>query len=149
MSVYSSYIPQTWCFFHITSNRNLEFVLKFFYFLNIILDMQLHFTLGYYPEDDGQIEYTNQTLEQYLYVYCNCYGILEHWYFSFLFIYFSWFNISFLLTFFYFIFILFDNEEAHNCGYMTYHMMWGHRPRLGKSWLKETRKMILEHMYMV
>jgi len=33
--------------------------------------MQLYFTSGYHPEDDGQTEYTNQTLEQYLYVYCN------------------------------------------------------------------------------
>ena len=55
--------------------------------------------------------------------------------FSFSFIYFSWFNISFLLILFYFIFI--DDEEAHDCGHMTYHMMWGHRPRLGKSGLEE------------
>ena len=33
--------------------------------------MQLHFTSGYYPEGDGQTECTNQTLEQYLCVYCN------------------------------------------------------------------------------
>jgi len=33
--------------------------------------MQLHFTSGYYPEGDGQTKYTNQTLEQYLHVYCN------------------------------------------------------------------------------
>ena len=33
--------------------------------------MQLYFTSGYHPEGDGQIEHTNQTLEQYLYVYYN------------------------------------------------------------------------------
>jgi len=33
--------------------------------------MKLHFTLGYHPEGDGQTERTNQTLEQYLRVYCN------------------------------------------------------------------------------
>jgi len=33
--------------------------------------MQLHFTLGYHPEGDRQTECTNQTLEQYLHVYCN------------------------------------------------------------------------------
>jgi len=33
--------------------------------------MWLHFTSGYHPEDNGQIECMNQTLEQYLYVYCN------------------------------------------------------------------------------
>ena len=33
--------------------------------------MKLHFTLGYYPEEDGQTKYTNQTLEQYLKIYCN------------------------------------------------------------------------------
>ena len=33
--------------------------------------MKLHFTSGYHPEGDGQTEHTNQTLEQYLQVYCN------------------------------------------------------------------------------
>ena len=35
------------------------------------LDMKLHFTSGYHPEGDGQTEHTNQTLEQYSWVYCN------------------------------------------------------------------------------
>jgi hypothetical protein len=26
---------------------------------------------GYHPEGDGQMEHVNQTLEQYLHVYCN------------------------------------------------------------------------------
>src|SRR5467141_1685038 len=33
--------------------------------------MKLHFTSGYHPEGDGQTKRTNQTLEQYLRVYCN------------------------------------------------------------------------------
>jgi hypothetical protein len=33
--------------------------------------MTLHFTSGYHPEGDGQTERVNQTLEQYLRVYCN------------------------------------------------------------------------------
>jgi len=33
--------------------------------------MRLHFTSGYHPEANGQAEQTNQTLEQYLCVYCN------------------------------------------------------------------------------
>ena len=33
--------------------------------------MWLHFTLGYHPEGDGQTKCMNQTLEQYLRVYCN------------------------------------------------------------------------------
>ena len=33
--------------------------------------MWLYFTSGYYPEGDGQTKCTNQTLEQYLHVYCN------------------------------------------------------------------------------
>jgi len=33
--------------------------------------MWLHFTSGYHPEDDGQTKHTNQTLEQYLHIYCN------------------------------------------------------------------------------
>jgi len=33
--------------------------------------MHLHFTSGYHPKGDGQTECMNQTLEQYLRVYCN------------------------------------------------------------------------------
>ena len=33
--------------------------------------MRLHFTSGYHPEGDGQTERTNQTLEQYIQVFCN------------------------------------------------------------------------------
>jgi len=33
--------------------------------------MWLHFTLDYYSKDNGQTKHTNQTLEQYLRVYCN------------------------------------------------------------------------------
>ena len=57
--------------FHVTSNRGLEFVSNFFQSLGTVLDMQLHFTSGYHPEGDRQTECTNQTLEQYLHVYCN------------------------------------------------------------------------------
>ena len=57
--------------FHVTSDRGLEFVSNFFCFLGTALDMWLHFTLGYHPKGDGQTEHTNQTLEQYLCVYCN------------------------------------------------------------------------------
>ena len=33
--------------------------------------MRLHFTSGYHSEGDGQTERTNQTLKQYLHIYCN------------------------------------------------------------------------------
>src|ERR1700719_3111432 len=33
--------------------------------------MTLHFTSGYHLEGDRQMEWTNQTLEQYLHCYCN------------------------------------------------------------------------------
>ena len=33
--------------------------------------MKLHFTLGYHPEGDGQTEWANKTLEQYLQMYSN------------------------------------------------------------------------------
>ena len=44
---------------------------NFFWSLDIVLDMWLHFTSDYHPEDNGQTEYTNQTLEQYLHIHCN------------------------------------------------------------------------------
>ena len=56
---------------HVTCNRGSEFVSRFFQSLGTALDMKLHFTLGYHPEGDGQTEHTNQTLEQYIRVYCN------------------------------------------------------------------------------
>jgi hypothetical protein len=56
---------------HITSDRGSEFVSHFFRSLGKALDMRLHFTSGYHPEGDGQTERMNQTLEQYLRIYCN------------------------------------------------------------------------------
>jgi len=56
---------------HITSDRGAEFVSHFFKALAATLDMRLHFTSGYHPEADGQTKQTNQTLEQYLHIYCN------------------------------------------------------------------------------
>jgi len=56
---------------HVTSDRGLEFVSRFFRSLVTALQMKLHHTSGYYPEADGQTERTNQTLEQYLRTYCN------------------------------------------------------------------------------
>ena len=44
---------------HVTSDRSLEFVSNFFHSLGTTLNMQLHFTLGYYSKDDGQIECMN------------------------------------------------------------------------------------------
>ena len=44
---------------------------NFFQSLGTALNIQLHFTSGYHPEGDGQTECMNQTLEQYLCVYCN------------------------------------------------------------------------------
>jgi len=56
---------------HVTSDRGLEFVSNFFRSLGTALDMRLHFTSGYHPKGDGQTECMNQTLKQYLHVYCN------------------------------------------------------------------------------
>ena len=56
---------------HVTSDCGSEFVSRFFRSLGKALDMTLHFTSGYHPEGDGQTERTNQTLEQYLRIFCN------------------------------------------------------------------------------
>ena len=56
---------------HITSDRGSEFVSHFFHSLGKALDIRLHFTSGYHLEGDGQTERMNQTLEQYLRIYCN------------------------------------------------------------------------------
>jgi len=57
--------------FHVMSNCSSEFVSHFFRSLDTTLDMRLHFTSGYHPEANGQVERTNQMLKQYLHVYCN------------------------------------------------------------------------------
>jgi hypothetical protein len=56
---------------HSTSDHGPEFVSHFFQSLRKALDMKLHFTSSYHPEGDGQTEHLNQTLEQYLCVFCN------------------------------------------------------------------------------
>ena len=56
---------------HVTSDKGSEFVSNFFRSLGTALDMQLYFTSGYHLKGNGQTEHTNQTLEQYLYIYCN------------------------------------------------------------------------------
>ena len=56
---------------HVTCDRGSVFISHFFQSLGKALDMKLHFTSGYHPEGDGQTERVNQTLEQYLRVFCN------------------------------------------------------------------------------
>jgi IS30 family transposase len=56
---------------HVTLDQGTEFISHFFCSLGKALDMILHFTSGYHPEGDGQMERANQTLEQYLHIYCN------------------------------------------------------------------------------
>jgi hypothetical protein len=56
---------------HVTSNCGSEFVSSFFRSFRKALNMELHFTSGHHPKGDGQTEQMNQTLEQYLRVYCN------------------------------------------------------------------------------
>ena len=56
---------------HVTSNLSPKFVSCFFHSLRKALDMKLHFTSSYHPEGDRQTEQTNQTLEQYLWIFCN------------------------------------------------------------------------------
>ena len=56
---------------HITCDHGSEFVSAFFRSLGQALDMKIHFTLGYHLECDSQTEHLNQTLEQYLWIFCN------------------------------------------------------------------------------
>jgi len=56
---------------HVTSNRGLEFVLNFFWSLGTTLDIWLYFTSGHHPKGNEQTKCMNQTLKQYLCVYCN------------------------------------------------------------------------------
>ncbi len=53
------------------SDRGSEFVSQFTCALAKALDMELHFTSGYHPEADRQTEHANETLEQYIRIYCS------------------------------------------------------------------------------
>ena len=56
---------------YVTFNQSTKFVFRFFHSLTVVLGMRLYFTSDHYPETDGQTEHTNQSLEQYLYIYYN------------------------------------------------------------------------------
>ena len=56
---------------HVTSGHGAEFTSRFSKSLAQALHMKLYFTSGYHPEADGQTKRVNQTLEQYLQMYCN------------------------------------------------------------------------------
>jgi len=89
--------------FYIIFDKGLEFVSNLFHSLGITLNMWLHFTLGYYFKGDGQTEYINQTLKQYL-----CYEMLWTWtIFIFFFLLFSDFiGILFFFSFLFFLVIM-------------------------------------------
>jgi transposase InsO family protein len=56
---------------HVTCDHGSEFTSQFFRSLGTLLNIKLHFTLGYNPQADGQSERANQTLKQYLQHYCS------------------------------------------------------------------------------
>ena len=67
MHIYSKHsVPN-----HTTPNHRTEFVSCFSCTLGEVLNMCLHFMLGYHPQGDGQTEQTTQTLKQYLHMYCS------------------------------------------------------------------------------
>ncbi|KAF7358286.1 hypothetical protein MVEN_00877900 [Mycena venus] len=47
-----------------------EFILAFFWSLAELLSMEMHFTSGYHSSADGQSERMNQTVEQYIQIFC-------------------------------------------------------------------------------
>jgi len=56
---------------NVSTDRGSEFVSHFFHTLGDLLGIKMHHTSGHHPEANGQAERTNQTLEQYLRIYCN------------------------------------------------------------------------------
>jgi hypothetical protein len=55
----------------IISDRGSEFTSEFWRSLSAALGIKLNHSTAYHPETDGQTERVNQSLEQYLRVYCN------------------------------------------------------------------------------
>lgn len=56
---------------HVTSDRGKEFISAFFRSLGELLSMEMHYTSGYHPSADGQTERMNQTVEQYIRIFCS------------------------------------------------------------------------------
>lgn len=56
---------------HVTCDRGKEFISAFFRSLGELLKMKMHYTSGYHPSADGQTERMNQTVEQYIRIYCS------------------------------------------------------------------------------
>lgn len=56
---------------HVSCDRGSEFVSHFFRSLASLLGITIHFTAGHHPEANGQVERVNQSLEQYLRIYCS------------------------------------------------------------------------------
>jgi hypothetical protein len=56
---------------HVTLDCGSEFVSHFFRSLSTALGVKLHFTSGYHPQANGSTECLNQTLETYIWMYCN------------------------------------------------------------------------------
>ena len=56
---------------HVTCSWGSKFILHFFHSLGTTLNMKIHYTSGYHPEGDSQTEHLNQTLHQYLCIFCN------------------------------------------------------------------------------
>ena len=55
----------------IVSDRGSTFIARFTQAVCKVLGMEQSFSMAYHPQTDGQTERTNQTLEQYLRIYCN------------------------------------------------------------------------------
>lgn len=84
-------------------------MLKFFRAFANVLNMRLYFILGYYPEADGQTEYTNQMLKQFLRIYYNYQQL--NWSWLLLLAEFTYNNISSATTDIFFFFV---NKSYHS-----------------------------------
>ena len=53
----------------VISDRGPQFIARLMRKLNKILEIETKLSMAYYPQTDGQMERTNQELEQYLRMY--------------------------------------------------------------------------------
>ena len=56
---------------HFSSDHSSKFISRFLRSLGTLLNVKMHYTLGHHPEANSQVERLNQSLEQYLCIYCN------------------------------------------------------------------------------
>ena len=94
----------------IVSNEKHVFGAKFTRALYKALDVKRNLSTAFYPQTDGQTERTNQTLEQYLQMYCNHFQT-------------NWVDLLPMAS------VAYNNEVSVSTGHSPFFLNYGYHPQ--------------------